>query len=62
MEKLRKIADGPRFNMTFGHNFSFFDTKWRGKYKIEYYIVLVVFWTGDRALDKAYKVSCKDTN
>ena len=38
LEKLRKIADGPRFNMIFGHNFAFFDTNWRGKYKIDHYI------------------------
>ena len=37
LEKLRKIADVPRFNMIFGHNFAFFDTNWRVKYKIEHY-------------------------
>ena len=40
------MADGPRFNMIFGHNLAFFDTNWRVKYKIEHYIVLKVFWMG----------------
>ena len=46
LSRLRKIPDGPRFNMIFGHKFAFFDTNWRLKHNIEHYIVLIVFWMG----------------